>query len=74
VDQVTTGHEFLKKTLNYTVERGWQLDMFTGYSGVTPSLWALMGYSEMVLRWAGPQFLRNQWQDTQSFEFVWQVC
>ena len=30
VDQVTTGHEFLRKTLNVTVQQGWQLDMFTG--------------------------------------------
>ena len=33
IDQTTTGHEFLKKALNYTVQRGWQIDMFTGWVG-----------------------------------------
>lgn len=73
VDQVTTGHEFLRKTLNFTVQQGWQLDMFTGYTGVTPSLWALMGYSEMVTRWAGPEPLLVEYSLDQKFEYVWQA-
>ena len=36
-------------------------------------MWALSGYSEMVLRWAGPQYLRDQFTEDQAFEFVWEV-
>ena len=38
VDQTTTGHEYLRRTLGSLCDRcvkyGWQIDMFAGYSGV----------------------------------------
>ena len=45
--------------------------MFAGYSGVTPSLWSLMGYDAMVIRFEGPDDLRAQWTADKSFEFIW---
>ena len=38
LDQVTTGHEYLRRTLGDSVcarcvKYGWQIDMFAGYSG-----------------------------------------
>ena len=50
---------------------GWQIDMFAGYSGVTPSLWSLMGYDGMVIRFEGPDDMRAQWTKDKTFEFVW---
>ena len=56
IDNTVTGHEFLRRTLgdacpnDRCVRFGWQIDMFSGYSGTTPLLWALMGYDGMVIR------------------------
>ena len=45
--------------------------MFAGSSGVTPSLWSLMGYDATVIRFEGPDDMRAQWTADKSFEFVW---
>ena len=45
--------------------------MFAGYSSVTPSLWAMAGYSEMVLRYEGNATMRAQWEAARHFEYVW---
>eukprot|EP00048_Salpingoeca_helianthica_P016244 m.231252 g.231252 ORF g.231252 m.231252 type:complete len:935 (-) comp18297_c0_seq1:121-2925(-) len=76
VDQVTTGHEYLRRTLGEDVcarcvRYGWQIDMFAGYSGVTPTLWALMGYDGMVIRFEGPDDMRRQWTQNKWFEYIW---
>ena len=73
MDQTTTGHEFLRNNLNATVSHGYQIDMFAGYSGATPSLWALSGYEAMVLRFEGNTSLRAQWEAEQSFQFAWRA-
>jgi hypothetical protein len=46
VDNTVTGHEFLHRTIGddcptpgRCVRFGWQIDMFSGYSATTPSLW-----------------------------------
>ena len=53
------------------VRVGWQIDMFAGYSGVTPSLWALMGFDAMYMRWAGTRNVQD-WTDVKGFEFIWE--
>ena len=56
VDNTVVGHEFLRRTLGgdcptpgRCVRFGWQIDMFSGYSATTPSLWAMMGYVRALL-------------------------
>lgn len=73
VDQTTVGHEFLRREFNATVHHGWQIDMFSGYSSVTPSLWALSGYEAMLLRYEGNATMRATWEADKAFEFVWQA-
>ena len=73
IDQTQTGHEVLRSFGLPPPSHGWQLDMFAGYSAVTPSLWALAGYEAMVLRFEGNDTLRAQWRRDKAFEFVWQV-
>ena len=78
VDNTATGHEYLRRTLGDAcpngrcVRFGWQIDMFSGYSATTPSLWANAGYDGMVIRFEGPDDMRNQWTDEQAFEFLWE--
>lgn len=38
-----TGHEFLKKTFNYTTKHAWHADAF-GHSAATVELFAKMGF------------------------------
>jgi hypothetical protein len=45
--------------------------MFSGYSKTTPQLWAMMGYDGMVIRFEGPDEMREEWGRDQAFEFVW---
>lgn len=73
IDQTTTGHEFLRREFNATVRHGWQIDMFSGYSSSTPSLWALAGYEAMLLRYEGNSTMRATWEREKSFEFVWRA-
>ena len=61
MDQVTAGHEYLRELFGVQVTHGWQIDMFSGYSGATPSLWATAGYDAMVLRWEGPWDMKDTW-------------
>ena len=76
VDQTLTGHEFLRSIGLVTdarpVRHGYQIDMFAGYSPATPSLWALMGYEGMVLRFEGTDEQRALWRQQRAFQFVWQ--
>ena len=59
VDNTLTGHEYLLRTLGddcpnrRCVRFGWQIDMFSGYSSTTPTLWTMMGYDGMVIRFEG---------------------
>ena len=46
--------------------------MFSGYSGTTPSLWAAAGYDGMVIRFEGPDDMRDEWTDEKAFEFLWE--
>ena len=40
---------------------GWQIDMFSGYSGATPSMYALAGYNATVIRWEGTAEMHDVW-------------
>lgn len=78
VDNAMTGHEFLRRTLGDAcpggrcVRYGWQIDMFSGYSATTPSLWAMMGYDGMVMRFEGPDDMRAAWGEEKAFQFLWE--
>jgi hypothetical protein len=77
VDNAMTGHEWLRRTMgdacpnHRCVRFGWQIDMFSGYSKTTPQLWSMMGYDGMVIRFEGPDDMRQQWGQEQAFEFLW---
>jgi hypothetical protein len=78
IDNTVTGHEFLRRTLGDAcpdgrcVRFGWQIDMFAGYSATTPSLWRMMGYDAMVIRFEGDDAMRNEWDRKRQFEFLWE--
>eukprot|EP01116_Phalansterium_solitarium_P019430 TRINITY_DN5407_c0_g1_i1.p1 TRINITY_DN5407_c0_g1~~TRINITY_DN5407_c0_g1_i1.p1 ORF type:complete len:801 (-),score=286.01 TRINITY_DN5407_c0_g1_i1:107-2509(-) len=74
IDQVTTGHEWLRNNIGpeARVRHGWQIDMFSGFSSVTPSLWALMGYDATVIRFEGSGPVQANWTDDRGYEFIWQ--
>ena len=78
VDNTVTGHEFLLRIMGDAcpngrcVRFGWQIDMFSGYSGTTPQLWAMAGYDAMVIRFEGPDDMRNEWNAAQNYEFLWE--
>lgn len=38
---------------------------------VTPSLWSLMGYDGSVIRFAGYEAMRNLWNQTRAFQYLW---
>jgi hypothetical protein len=43
-----TGHEYVRAAVgdvcpnDRCIRFGWQIDMFSGYSGTTPTLWAMV--------------------------------
>ena len=48
IDQMTLGHQFLKRTFNITVDIGWQIDPF-GHSSGYASLLCQMGFNALFL-------------------------
>lgn len=60
INQVTEGHIWLQEHLGDAamVKHGWQLDMFSGYSSVTPWLWSLAGFESSVIRFEGARAFR----------------
>ena len=55
------------------VRVGWQIDMFAGFSGATPSLWAMAGYDAMFLRWEGDEGQTSEFQAPgQGYEWLWE--
>ena len=79
VDNQVTGHEYLRRIglqdicpqPGRCVRYGWQIDMFAGFSGATPSLWALSGYDGMFSRWEGTAAMRKDFEQEQAFEYLW---
>jgi hypothetical protein len=68
IDNQVTGHEYLRRLglecpqPGRCVRVGWQIDMFAGFSGATPSLWAMAGYDAMFLRWEGDEAQSRKFQ------------
>jgi hypothetical protein len=71
VDQLTTGHEFIASLFGNTtkVAHGWQIDMFSGYSGATPAMYAQAGFNATVIRWEGTSAMHDVWTANK-----WYVC
>lgn len=69
IDQMTLGHEFLKKHLNISVKIGWQIDTF-GHSASQAKISSQMGIDAMILN-------RIDYQDKikrvneKGLEFMW---
>ena len=79
IDNQVTGHEYLRRLglecpqPGRCVRVGWQIDMFAGFSGATPSLWALAGYDAMFLRWEGDEGQSREFQGVgQGYEWLWE--
>jgi hypothetical protein len=84
IQNTVTGHEYLRSILGplkqacpksgngRCIRFGWQIDMFAGYSATTPSLWANAGYDGMVIRFEGPDNMRNEWDKQQNYEYLWE--
>ena len=76
-DQMMTGHEELRTIFGDTgnipmVRTGWQLDMFTGFSGTTPALWYQAGFDSEVIRFEPRnEEMRDEWETSQELEFMW---
>ena len=74
-----TGHEFLRRTglldecpqPGRCIRFGWQIDMFAGFSGATPNLWAMAGYDGMFLRWEGTDAQNKTFMANQGYEWIW---
>jgi len=75
ISNTVTGHEFLRSIglmalmPGKRVRVGWQIDMFAGFSGATPSLWSMGGYDAMFSRWEGTNMQADAFQG--AFEFIW---
>ena len=75
-----TGHEFLRRTglldecpqPGRCIRFGWQIDMFAGFSGATPNLWAMAGYDGMFLRWEGTDAQNASFIANQGYEWLWE--
>ena len=84
VQNTVTGHEYLRTILGplnsacpakgrgRCIRFGWQIDMFAGYSAATPSLWSNAGYDGMVIRFEGPDDMRNHFDEEQTYEYLWE--
>eukprot|EP00041_Stephanoeca_diplocostata_P029027 m.846990 g.846990 ORF g.846990 m.846990 type:complete len:521 (-) comp23479_c0_seq1:3314-4876(-) len=79
IDNQVTGHEYLRKIglqdecpiKGRCVRFGWQIDMFAGFSGATPTLWALAGFDGMFSRWEGTPEQRAVFAREKAFEYLW---
>ena len=48
-----------------------QIDMFAGFSGATPNLWAMAGYDGMFLRWEGTDAQNKTFMANHGYEWIW---
>jgi hypothetical protein len=80
IDNQVTGHEYLRRLglecpqPGRCVRVGWQIDMFAGFSGATPSLWAMAGYDAMFLRWEGDEAQTREFREGEDkgYEWLWE--
>lgn len=69
INQMTTGHEYLLKNFGTSPRVAWQIDPF-GHSGVTPSLWSLMGFEALVINRIHHS-LKDAFKQKRQMEFLW---
>lgn len=63
------GHEFLKKTFNYTTKIAWHADAF-GHSAATPEIFAKMGF-ESIFFGRIDDDEKNHRKKEKILEFIW---
>ena len=69
--QMELGRRYMKEQFGVeSIKVGWQLDPF-GYSALTPSLWAQMGYEYLVINRIDYS-LKKSLRTTGKLEFVWE--
>ena len=75
IENQAIGHQWLRDVFGPVYGRvrwGWQIDMFPGYASTTPSLWAMMGYDGMVIRWEGKDAaMQAAWTAQKAYQFRW---
>ncbi|KAF2069216.1 hypothetical protein CYY_009465 [Polysphondylium violaceum] len=69
IDQMTLGHQWLKKNLNVSVSIGWQIDPF-GYSSITPTIYTEMGFRALVINRV-PDYTKEYMINNKEMEFIW---
>ncbi|KAN0006932.1 hypothetical protein ACTFIU_005125 [Dictyostelium citrinum] len=69
ITQMTQGHQWLKDTLNYTIEYAWQIDPF-GYSSSTPTLFSSMGIKGLVINRVSND-VKSYMKSVKEMEFIW---
>ncbi|KAM9952791.1 hypothetical protein ACTFIR_007847 [Dictyostelium discoideum] len=69
ITQMTQGHQWLKDTLNYTVEYAWQIDPF-GYSSSTPTIFSSMGIKGLVINRVSND-VKSYMKSAKEMEFIW---
>ncbi|KAM9962911.1 hypothetical protein ACTFIW_006132 [Dictyostelium discoideum] len=69
ITQMTQGHQWLKDTLNYTIEYAWQIDPF-GYSSSTPTIFSSMGIKGLVINRVSDD-VKSYMKSVKEMEFIW---
>ncbi|KAN0045322.1 hypothetical protein ACTA71_005699 [Dictyostelium dimigraforme] len=69
ITQMTQGHQWLKDTLNYTIEYAWQIDPF-GYSSSTPTIFSSMGIKGLVINRVSND-VKSYMKSVKEMEFIW---
>eukprot|EP01117_Protostelium_nocturnum_P002404 TRINITY_DN1308_c0_g1_i1.p1 TRINITY_DN1308_c0_g1~~TRINITY_DN1308_c0_g1_i1.p1 ORF type:complete len:1186 (+),score=397.13 TRINITY_DN1308_c0_g1_i1:18-3575(+) len=69
INQVTDGHEYIKKHFGTRPRIAWQIDPF-GHSTLTPFLFAEMGYEAMIINRINHR-LKGDYKENRNMEFIW---
>lgn len=69
IDQMTLGHQYLLERFGVRPTIAWQIDPF-GHGGVTPQLFAEMGFDALVINRVHHR-IKTMMKNDQALEFVW---
>ncbi|KAK5583058.1 hypothetical protein RB653_004648 [Dictyostelium firmibasis] len=69
ITQMTQGHQWLRDTLNVTIEYAWQIDPF-GYSSSTPTIFSNMGIKGLVINRVSND-VKSYMKSVKEMEFIW---
>lgn len=69
VNQLTEGHQWLQRTLNYTPQSSWAIDPF-GYSATQPILLKEMGLQNSLIQRVHYS-VKKQFSSQKQLEFLW---